>query len=78
MAGMTVRIHEETHRTLSELSKKTGKPMPVILEKAVEEYQRKNFLERLAADFAELRKNEKKWQEELEERAIWEVTLLDH
>lgn len=41
------------------------------------ERERQLFLEGLAADFAGLRADSVAWQEELDERAIWEGTLMD-
>jgi predicted transcriptional regulator len=77
MASLTVRIGESAHRMLQELAEQTGTSMQAVLEKAVSEYQRKCFLEGLNADFATLRNNPKAWQEELEERALWDSTLAD-
>lgn len=41
-------------------------------------YKRKDFLDGLSSDFAERRKRPDEWQEELEERRIWDATLSDH
>jgi hypothetical protein len=77
MSSVTVRIGALTHRTLQELAEQTGSTMQAVLEKAITEYQRKCFLEGLNADFAALRNTPKAWQDELEERALWETTLAD-
>ncbi len=77
MASLTVRISRKTHQSLKELSGLTGEPMPAVLDKAIEAYRRRQFLEGLAADFARLRKNPKAWQQELDERAEWDATLAD-
>jgi hypothetical protein len=44
---------------------------------ALEEYRRRLFLEEANQAFAELRKDPTAWQEELEERRIWDRTLAD-
>lgn len=77
MASLTVRIGDSAHRTLQELAEQTGASMQSVLEKAIAEYQRKYFLEGLSADFAALRNNPKAWQEEQEERAMWDATVAD-
>ena len=77
MASLTVRIGMIAHRTLQALAEQTGTSMQSVLEKAIEEYQRKCFLDGLNADFAVLRGNPKAWQEEQKERAAWDATLAD-
>ncbi|MBI3247324.1 MAG: toxin-antitoxin system protein [Deltaproteobacteria bacterium] len=77
MASVTVRIGDTAHQTLQDLARQMGTSMQSVLEKASMEYQRKCFLEGRHADFAALRNNPKAWQEEQEERAVWEATLSD-
>ena len=77
MATLTVRISPKAHQALKELSKLTGQPMPAVLDQAIEEYRRRQFLKGLSADFAALRRNPKAWQQELEERTEWDSTLGD-
>jgi hypothetical protein len=77
MASVTVRIGTIAHRTLQALAEQTGVSMQSVLEKAIEEYQRKCFLDGLNADFGALRGNPQAWQEEQRERAAWDATLAD-
>lgn len=77
MASLTVRIGGTAHQTLQDLARQMGVSMQSVLEKAIMEYQRQCFLEGLHADFAALRNNPKAWQEEQEERAVWDATLSD-
>lgn len=77
MPTSTVRISAETHRLLRELSAQTGQPMGTILEQALEEYRRRLFLEEANAAYAVLRNDPEAWQNELAERAAWDVTLAD-
>lgn len=51
--------------------------MQAVLDSAVEAYRRRVFLEGLNEDFAALRADRDAWQEEEEERKLWEVTLSD-
>lgn len=77
MATLTVRIDKQTHQVLRELAAQAGESMPTILDNAIAEYRRKRFLEGLNDDYAALRANPQAWQEELAERALWDVALAD-
>jgi predicted transcriptional regulator len=73
----TVRITQETSRTLRELATATGRSMQDVLADAVETYSRRVLLDRTNAAFAALRADTREWQAELEERRAWEATLGD-
>jgi len=77
MGTQTVRISTSCHSKLQELARQRKQPMVTVLEDAVEEYRRKQSLDRLSADFVRLRNDRKAWDEELRERALWETTLAD-
>lgn len=77
MAGTQVRVSENTHQVLRSLASRAGESMQEIVEKAVEHYRRKAFLEGLSDDFRSLRENESTWKVEEEERALWDNTLQD-
>lgn len=77
MSTVTVRIRQDTHRTLRDIAVRTGRSLPDILEEAVESLRRQSFLQGLAADFSALREDSEAWQEELEERAAWDGVLGD-
>jgi len=77
MSSLTVRVSPQTHAKLKELAQQAGVPMPAVIERAVDEYQRRVFLEECSASFAALRADPKAWAEELAERALWDTTLRD-
>jgi len=77
MAGTQVRVSNSTHQTLRSLSIEAGESMQTIIEQAVEQYRRRRFLEGLNQDFKTLKEDTQSWQEELEERQLWDKTLLD-
>jgi hypothetical protein len=77
MAGVMLRISKGAHRILREVSAATGEPMNSILDKALEEYRRKRFLEQANEAFAKLKMDPKTWIKESEERRAWERTLND-
>ena len=77
MAGVTLRISKDAHQILREISEATGEPMNSVLDKALEEYRRKRFLEKANQAFAALKMDPKAWMKEMEERRAWEDTLGD-
>ncbi len=77
MPTATVRISDETRRTLRELAARRGGSMQAVLDEAVEEYRRRRFLDEANAAFAALRANRKAWEDEMEERRAWDNTLAD-
>ena len=77
MHSTTVRVSLQTRAALQKLAEETGEPMQRVLADAVEAYRRRRFLEGANADYARLRADPIAWKEELEERALWEVTLMD-
>jgi hypothetical protein len=74
---VTVRLSAASHQRLRRLASETGEPMTSVLDKAIDIYERKRFLEGVNADFAALRNNPELWEEELEERRLWDATLAD-
>jgi len=77
MPGTTVRIRSETKLILQELAAQTGKPMQTVLDLAIEEYRRRQFLQEANEAYAALRKDPKAWKAELSERKEWDVTISD-
>ncbi|MEW6423260.1 MAG: toxin-antitoxin system protein [Bacillota bacterium] len=75
MATTMIRVNYATWKALREMSARFGKPMQAILEKAIEEYRRKTFLEEANKAFAALKKDADNWGSELEERATRDATL---
>lgn len=73
----TIRISEESRNILRELSTLEGETMQKVLDRAVESYRRKVFLDGLNADFQALRDDPAAWREEEEERALFDRALLD-
>jgi predicted transcriptional regulator len=77
MASETVRIHPQTHAKLKQLADEVGESMPDVLERAVDAYARRRFLELLNQDFAALRGDATAWREETAEREAWDATVRD-
>ncbi|MBI2941403.1 MAG: toxin-antitoxin system protein [Chloroflexi bacterium] len=77
MSTTTVRISEAARETLRALAAQMGEPMQRVLEKAIEEYRRRQFFEEVNAAYAALRSDPEAWEEELAERRLLEGTLTD-
>ena len=77
MSTATVRIKEETHRTLRALAEKQHTAMVDLLDEAVANLHRQYVLEETNRAYAALRSDAEAWQEEQEERAAWEATISD-
>lgn len=77
MSTTAVSVSQKTMRVLNDLANETSQSVEQILEKAIEDYRRKVFFEGLAADYAALKSNPESWTEELEERKLFEGTLMD-
>ena len=77
MSTPTVQLSEVAYRLLAELAQQTGQDTGDVLEKALEAYRRKIFLEQMNAGYAALRADPQAWAEELAERKQWDATLLD-
>ena len=73
----TVKIDKFTQKTLKELAQQRGTSMQSILREAILEYRRRQFLEDTNAAYEALKSNPKAWQEELEERKLWDNTIAD-
>ncbi len=72
-----VRINEEAKQRLRLLAEETGESMSSVLEKAIETYRRKRFLESVNEAYRSLRKDKKGWASLQEERARWDRASMD-
>jgi len=77
MPTTTVRVTRKTRDALRDLAKMRGVSMADIAAEAVERLMREDLMDRANEAYAALRADPKAWQEELDERALWEVTLAD-
>ena len=74
-ATATVRISEATHRTLRELSERERQPMQYVLDRAIEDYRRRSFLEAVNESFAKV--NARKATSKRDDHDEWETTTND-
>jgi hypothetical protein len=73
----TVRVSEATRDLLRRLAEKEGTAMQKVLERALEVYRRRRFLERVNAAYASLRSDRRAWSAIQVERKAWDSTLSD-
>ena len=62
---------------LRDLAEREGKSMRTVLDKAIEHYQRDKFLYEVNAAYSRLQSDPIAWKEELDERQVFEGTLMD-
>jgi len=72
-----VRISDASHRALRELAKLLGDSMQGVLDKAVEAYRRRTFLDQVNREYGALKDDDKAWEDTVDERKEWESTLAD-
>jgi predicted transcriptional regulator len=77
MATTTIRVSTETRDLLNRLARTSGTSMQQVLEAALEQYRRRQFLEALNAAYAAMQADPQAQAEEAEERAVWDTTLAD-
>ena len=73
----TIRISEQSHRHLREMAAQSGEPMQAVIDKALENYRRQQFLEKCHAAYCVLQQDPAAWADYQQEFAAWDVTLLD-
>ena len=77
MGQTTVRITESTRILLRRLAAAEGRPMQLIIAAALEAYRRERFLKAVNDGYATLREDPAAWAAAIEERAVWDRSLLD-
>lgn len=70
-----IKLSDRSHLVLEALAKEDGATKQDEAERAIEAYRRVRFLEGLNADYAAL--DPGAWKEEIEEREVWDRTLMD-
>ncbi len=73
----TIRVSTHTHNLLRELAQRSGMSMQSVLEHALEQYRRQQFIEIANAAYAALRADADAWDDLERERLDWDQTLAD-
>jgi len=75
--AVTMRVTKETHGALKEMAGTRGIPMTEVLNEIVKRMAREERLRLGNEAYARLREDPEAWAEELEERRLFEGTLMD-
>jgi hypothetical protein len=77
MPSTSIRIDEQALAALRELSRRQRQSVQTVLKQAIDSYRREKFLEQANAAFGALRGNPEAWDEERQERDLWDQTIGD-
>ena len=77
MSSVTVRISRAAREKLDELASSEGTSMRSVLDRAIEEYRRKRFLEAANDAYARLNADAEAADHNREEQEAWDETLAD-
>lgn len=77
MPSTSIRIDEQVRAVLRELAHKQRQPVQTVLRQAIDSYRREKFLEEANAAFAALQSSPEAWNEEKQERDLWDRTAGD-
>jgi predicted transcriptional regulator len=77
MPSTSIRIDEQALAVLRELARRQRQPVQTVLKQAIDSYRREKFLEEANIAFAGLRRNPEAWNEEQQERDLWDRTTGD-
>jgi predicted transcriptional regulator len=77
MPSTSIRIDEQALAVLRELARKQQQSVQAVLKQAIDSYRREKFLVEANAAFAALRSNPETWNEEQQERDLWDQTTGD-
>ena len=77
LAHTTVRVSGATRDLLRRLAAQESTAMQEVLERALEGYRRRRFLEDVNAGYASLRADRRAWSGVQAERRTWDATVAD-
>jgi hypothetical protein len=77
MSSVNVRISSNSYQILKTLSKAKGQSMQSVIDQAIEDLRRRKMLEAANAAFSALKADHAAWNDESDERELWENTLMD-
>jgi len=73
----TVRVNDELHATLRELSDQEERPIGDVIADAIEQYQKARFWDRVRGEYELLRTNPEDWADYQSETALWDSLASD-
>ena len=76
-ATTTIRVAVSDRDLAQELATRMGRSQMEVVHEALELFRRQQLLADMNQGFAELRRDNAAWDEEMGERDVWDVTLGD-
>jgi len=73
----TVRVNRQTYNEIKNLADKQNKNMQNIIDLAIKQYKKIQYFQELNLSFSRLKENKESWDEEKNERKMWDSTLVD-
>ncbi|MFA6201469.1 MAG: hypothetical protein WC679_13800 [Bacteroidales bacterium] len=73
----TVRVNRQTYNEIKDLADKQNKNMQNIIDLAIKQYKKIQYFQELNLSFLRLKENKESWDEEKNERKMWDSTLAD-
>ncbi len=70
----TIRIREQTHRSLAEISAATGRSLIEVVDAALDALRREHFANSVAAQIERLRDDPAAWEEYLSDAELTSVS----
>ncbi len=72
-----IRVSKDIYKIIKHLAMHYNDNMQTIIEKAVMDYKKNKFFEEMNNNYLKLRSDPQTWEEEIKEREIWNISLLD-
>ncbi len=78
MGATTVRVSERAHGVLRQVAEDRNVSMTGAVDLLAEAWEKQRFFQAFHESFAALKADPDAWEEEQEERRLWDQTLNDH
>ncbi len=72
-----IRVSEESFLKIHDMARRMGISKQDIIDEALDKLERTNIMKQANEAYARLRQDPQAWKEEIEERALWDITLKD-
>jgi hypothetical protein len=73
----TIRVPTATHDRLKRLANQQSRPIELVIDKLLDDYEKREFFAGLGEDFARLRTDADSVKDYEDEVAVWDAMLKD-
>lgn len=77
-AKTTIRISAEAHRILKLFAEQQGVSLVEALDAITQKWEREYFFRQMNQAYAAVREDAQAWEQEQEERRVWDNSLMDN